>query len=285
MFLFFRTKLFAGPSLASLTHLKLAYNGLHSIPENIDVLEHLVHLDISHNRIQTLPRSLGSLSSLTVLQARNNLLDELPQEIGHLSSLSVLDVSQNNITVLPAELLRLANLCHLITTACPFITRVPKTTTRCPLSLRETCAKTIVRHHIPLHRELPIHLINYIASANECSVCAKPCYEGSIRRHKLHDRAGQIIPVQYTLCRDHWRDENELLLAMFSTTNSPDLHRFKADNDVSYQDSNAQLIAVEPVSTNHRASLVSPLAPPSTQPKRTIWRRTTAKFLNRSVLA
>jgi Leucine-rich repeat (LRR) protein len=277
--------LFIKPSLSALTHLKLACNELESIPENIGLLENLMHLDISHNRIQSLPSSIGSLSSLTVLQARDNLLEELPQEIGRLSALSVLDISQNNITVLPAEMLRLANLCHLVTTRCPLITKLPKPAPHNPLSLRESCARSIVRHRIPLDRKLPIHLRNYVVSAKECSMCSKPCYEGTVCRYTLHDRAGQVIPVQYTLCNPHWDDRKELLLAMFSTTNSPALYHYIAENDITYQESNALWMAVEPVSTNHRASLVSPLTVQSSQRKRTIWRRTTDSLLNRQASA
>ncbi|KAH8550149.1 hypothetical protein BGW37DRAFT_500368 [Umbelopsis sp. PMI_123] len=279
------SKLIISPSLSTLTHLKLSNNLLTSIPENIGVLENLMHLDISHNRIRRLPTSIRLLSNLTVLQARSNRLTELPQEIGNLSSLSVLDVSQNRITVLPAEVLRLANLCHLIVTRCPLMSAIPKQVEHRTLSLRETCARTVVRHHIPVDADIPSHLKLYLESAKECSMCGKPCYEGAIHKYMLHERSAhnQTIPVQYTLCSSHWKQEDEFLLAMFSTPRSPSLYHYIAANDLSYQDSNTQTIASEPVSNNHRASLVSPMVHQHTQSKRSLWKHTTKLLIRRPI--
>ena len=281
---FCRSKMFINPSLSTLTHLKLSNNLLNSLPDNIGSLETLVHLDISHNRIRSLPKSIRSLSKLTVLQARSNLLRELPQEIGQLSSLSVLDVSHNRITVLPAEVLRLGNLCHLITTRCPLLAAIPKPGTARTLSLLETCARTVVRHRIPLDADLPSHIKSYVASAKECSMCCKPCYEGAIDKYMLHERQppNPAVPVKYTLCSTHWNQAEEVVLSMFSTTPAPSLHHYIAENGLSDQDNHTSLMTVEPASTNHRASLVSPMVHRQSYSKRSLWQQT-ANLWNRPI--
>ncbi|KAI9287998.1 hypothetical protein BC943DRAFT_377918 [Umbelopsis sp. AD052] len=278
------SKMFINPSLFTLTHLKLSNNLLNSIPDNIGSLESLVHLDISNNRIRSLPKSIRSLSNLTILQARNNLLRELPQEIGQLSSLSVLDISHNRITVLPAEILSLSNLCHLITTRCPLISAIPKPHTARTLSLLETCARTVVRHRIPLDADVPSHIKSYVASAKECSMCCKPCYEGAIDKYMLHERQppNPAIPVKYTLCSAHWNQAEEIVLSMFSTVPSPSLHHYIAENGLSDQDNHTPPMMVEPASTNHRASLVSPMVHQRSHSKRSLWQQT-AKLWNRPI--
>jgi Leucine-rich repeat (LRR) protein len=264
-----------------ITHLKLAYNALATLPENIGLMENLVHLDVSHNRLKSLPTSIGSLAKLSVLQARNNCLEELPQEIGQLSALSALDISQNDISFLPAEVVRLGNLCRLITTRCPFMDTAPSIRPHNPCSLREACARTIIRHHIPLQDDLPVHIRNYVLSAKECSVCAQPCYERIIYRYKLHDRgSGQTIPLRYTLCSAHWNDHDESLSSMFSTRSTHSLQHYMKDSSI-----NTQLVPVEPASTNHRASIVRPMPIQSPQRKNTLWHKARMRLLNHDIVA
>ncbi|KAJ2956403.1 hypothetical protein NQZ79_g7739 [Umbelopsis isabellina] len=277
----FNFKYILNASLSTITHLKLAYNSLETLPENIGAMESLVHLDVSHNRLKRLPTSIGSLTKLSVLQVRDNFLEELPQEIGQLNALSALDISQNNISFLPAEIVRLGSLCRLITTRCPLIEAVPTSKAHNPCSLREACARTIIRHHIPLQDNLPMHIRNYVISAKECSVCAQPCYERILYRYKLHDRGGgQIIPLRYTLCSAHWNDHDESLLSMFSARSTPTLQRYMKDSAI-----NTQLVPVEPASTNHRASIVRPLTIQSPERKNTLWRKATKRLLSRDVVA
>lgn len=244
-------------------------------------MESLVHLDVSHNRLKSLPSSIGTLTKLSVLQVRDNFLEELPQEIGHLSNLSALDISQNNISFLPAEIVRLESLCRLITIRCPLIEAVPTSKAHNPCSLREACARSIIRNHIPLHEDLPVHIRNYVITAKECTVCAQPCYERIVYRYKLHDRgAGQIIPLRYTLCSAHWNDHDESLLSMFSTSSAHSLQHYMTDSAI-----NTQLVPVEPASTNHRASIVRPMPIQSPQGKNTLWRKAAKRLLSQDIIA
>lgn len=68
--------------LTHLQSLRLEYNKLTELPDNIGLLTKLEELDVSHNQLSALPPSLGRMGFLLKLGATHNELKTLPDTIG-----------------------------------------------------------------------------------------------------------------------------------------------------------------------------------------------------------
>ncbi|XP_048872326.1 volume-regulated anion channel subunit LRRC8C-like isoform X2 [Brienomyrus brachyistius] len=90
--------------LRKLTSLKLWYNAICYIPENIKKLGSLEHLHFNHNKIEILPSHLFLCNKLRYLDLSFNDIRFIPPEIGVLQSLQYFSVTCNKIENLPDEL-------------------------------------------------------------------------------------------------------------------------------------------------------------------------------------
>ncbi|XP_023688527.1 volume-regulated anion channel subunit LRRC8C-like isoform X2 [Paramormyrops kingsleyae] len=90
--------------LRKLTSLKLWYNAITYIPENIKKLGSLEHLHFNHNKIEILPSHLFLCNKLRYLDLSFNDIRFIPPEIGVLQSLQYFSVTCNKIENLPDEL-------------------------------------------------------------------------------------------------------------------------------------------------------------------------------------
>lgn len=84
-------------SLTSLKRLDISYNGLDSIPKEIENLNTLTHLISRGNGLTTLPEELAKLPALEYLDVGNNRLDTLPTVIGMLKACKYLHVGRNRV--------------------------------------------------------------------------------------------------------------------------------------------------------------------------------------------
>ncbi len=81
--------------------LSIHNQGLTSLPDSIDKLEHLQELHIGHNKLTTLPDSIGNLRHLRTLAIDHNEIVAIPDNMGLLSTLHTLDLSSNQLRSLP----------------------------------------------------------------------------------------------------------------------------------------------------------------------------------------
>lgn len=90
--------------LTKIYKLNLAYKGMTSIPDEIELLKNLVYLNLDGNRLASLPPKLGKLKKLATLALKWNNLATVPNEICSLKKLKVLELSFNPLISLPTIL-------------------------------------------------------------------------------------------------------------------------------------------------------------------------------------
>ncbi|CAO3608447.1 unnamed protein product [Cunninghamella blakesleeana] len=222
--------------LQSLECLYLGNNKLNSLPATIGYLKQLIELNISNNEITQLTPCIRYLKKLQYLIMPYNQIKDIPVQLFlGLKKLMILDVSFNLISTLPAEMTRLQKLKRIILEGSPIMdnenSMLPPITRRklpcytlshSPPSLKELCARIIVRHHqkqsYPFHF-LPTHLIHYLQSSTPCSLCQEPYFETFVLRGRLIERHLKWIPIEYKLCKAHYTTEEDRFLSMFSMSN------------------------------------------------------------------
>ncbi|KAL2080835.1 hypothetical protein ACEWY4_022688 [Coilia grayii] len=96
--------------LSRFTCLKLWYNSITQIPEDIRKLTNLERLYFSHNKIKTLPFQLFLCSRLWCLDLSHNKIHVIPPEIRQLQSLEYLSFACNEVEAVPDELFSLRKL-------------------------------------------------------------------------------------------------------------------------------------------------------------------------------
>jgi Leucine-rich repeat (LRR) protein len=90
--------------------LKLSWNRLATLPENMFLCSYLRHLDLSHNKFKEIPESILCLRFLTHLDMCENQLCSIPDDISRLESLKSLLVANNNIRVIPPAIGKMRSL-------------------------------------------------------------------------------------------------------------------------------------------------------------------------------
>eukprot|EP01041_Mallomonas_annulata_P006376 gene6376-12890_t len=98
---------------ASLKKLKLSYNRLHNLPNELCTINCLEILNLNSNVLTILPESFGSLVQLKRLDLSNNRLVELPSSIGNCKNLKYLNLHTNEIIRLPFSIGNLIKLEYL----------------------------------------------------------------------------------------------------------------------------------------------------------------------------
>ncbi|CEG74001.1 hypothetical protein RMATCC62417_09277 [Rhizopus microsporus] len=201
--------------LVNLRVLNASKNQLEFIPDTIQQLKRLNTLILSENKLTTLPKGIGNLPQLAVLLLDNNQLAQLPQEISQLSELMTLNVSHNPLRAVPAEIASLKSLKKLLTEECSFDTECSYPLMHDPPSLFEICARQITQLKIPIPYA---HIAEYLKKKKVCSFCSGPYFESFVSRKRFVERvSGEPMALDYTLCTAHWTNEDDRLLAMFST--------------------------------------------------------------------
>ncbi|KAI9287840.1 hypothetical protein BC943DRAFT_202262 [Umbelopsis sp. AD052] len=203
--------------LKRLESLDLGQNLLETLPPTVGALCNLRELCLSQNRMTEVPACVTKLTKLDSLLLDYNLIEQLPGDLSSLVHLVHLNISGNPITVLPVEISRLADLQKLQTDGCPIIRKVIPTSYNFPMTLREICARIIVRKNLVIPPTTPPKLISYVVSYRACSFCKGPYYESYVTRGMQTDRGeGQILSLEYRLCSEHWKGESSRILTMFS---------------------------------------------------------------------
>ncbi|KAL0080324.1 hypothetical protein J3Q64DRAFT_1644535 [Phycomyces blakesleeanus] len=200
--------------LQQLEWLSVASNRLTHLPVTIAYLGSLAELDLSENRLEYLPASIGYLKKLQMLLLSTNCLRSLPVEMAGLIGLSTLDLSYNPLDVLPAEIICLQYLRRLKLDECPLLSLADVALAHNPPSLKETCARIALRHHLHTHPLSDI-LLKYLASSKACSCCGGPYWDTFVVRKRLIERNERSVPLEYRLCCAHWTTETDRILQMF----------------------------------------------------------------------
>lgn len=207
--------------LENLEILRITNNDLMEIPETISCLSSLVELDVSHNHLTELGSCFraGANKKFHTLKAAHNRITRLSPRIVNLSHLTILDLSNNDgLRVLPAEITQLPYLRWLQLEGCQLSTKVDYSLQHNPPSLREICARTVVRQRLVNNSSrLPAHLLRYLDSAELCTSCRGPYFESYVVRGQWAERPEMLIPLEHRLCSAHWLDENDRLLYMFAS--------------------------------------------------------------------
>jgi hypothetical protein len=211
--------------MKNLTILSLSQNRLTSLPESIGFLTKLVELRCSLNSLSTLPKSIIALKKLAHLHLDSNCFATLIPEIGELSGLVTFDLSNNPLKLLPSEISKLKALRNLVLENCPLITEFESPSLfQNPITLKELCARVIVRYRLDIVNNLPTNISAYLQSVNECSFCGGPYFENYIVRGKFITRSTFVnqttgepipIPLEYKLCSNHWATEEQRLKELF----------------------------------------------------------------------
>lgn len=203
--------------LKNLIVLDVSQNNLRVVPDTISYLSKLIELNLSNNKLTKLPYTVGGLKKLQTFLLNDNQVAELPTEIGLMKSLTILDLSNNPLKVLPAELSRLQFLRRMRLDGCPFVEEFVHELAHKPPTLLELCARTIVRHQVPILASTPDDIKDYIASAKTCSFCGGPYFQSFVKRGKIVEKPDQVfVPLEYRLCAAHWNDESERIRLMFA---------------------------------------------------------------------
>ncbi|OZJ03512.1 hypothetical protein BZG36_03429 [Bifiguratus adelaidae] len=204
--------------LKNLTTLNLSHNNLTVLPDTISYLKNLVELDCSHNRLVTIPAGIGHLTKLTTLLLNDNAdLQQLPQEMGNVASLVTLDLSNTALSTIPAEVSRLQYLRRLRLDDCPLVESFSHEIAHNPPSLKEVCARTIVRNSLPILAATADDIKDYLVSHRTCSFCGGPFYDSFVVRGRIVEKGdGVFVPYEYKLCAAHWNDESERVHCLFA---------------------------------------------------------------------
>ncbi|ORX56926.1 L domain-like protein [Hesseltinella vesiculosa] len=208
--------------LNNLTVFNASHNQLTHLPLTMMHMSKLKAINVSHNQLTQLPANLGMLPDLMILILNNNQLTSIPSSLASLHQLISLNVGHNPLASLPAEVATIKSLRKLLTEDCPFIDAFETPLKHDPPSLLELCARQLVVRPPPsaleVYRTLPEHLQEYLMTSQPCSSCQGPYFESFVRRGRYIERlANHPVALEYRLCRAHWSDEQDRLLAMFSS--------------------------------------------------------------------
>jgi hypothetical protein len=204
--------------LKNLRVLNISHNAITEIPDTIAFLSKLKALNVGHNKLVELPSSIGQLPKLVIIIANNNNLISLPRELAHLTNLISLNISNNPLKYLPAEIASLSALRKLLTDDCPFEEEHTYELKHDPPSLLETCARIAVRSKLGIPNGLADHLKEYLSRADTCSHCKGPFFDSYVTRVRfIERRVRQAMVLKHTLCSAHWSNEDDRLLALFSS--------------------------------------------------------------------
>eukprot|EP00123_Amoebidium_parasiticum_P013437 comp21953_c0_seq1/m.31643 comp21953_c0_seq1/g.31643 ORF comp21953_c0_seq1/g.31643 comp21953_c0_seq1/m.31643 type:complete len:819 (-) comp21953_c0_seq1:455-2911(-) len=95
--------------------LKLQFNQLESLPDEIGTLSKLQRLHVYCNRLQTLPSTLALCTNLVELRVAENKIASVPDDLfTNLNSITVLDMSRNELHRVPCSVWALTNLENLL---------------------------------------------------------------------------------------------------------------------------------------------------------------------------
>ncbi|ORX49441.1 outer arm dynein light chain 1 [Hesseltinella vesiculosa] len=237
--------------LVNLTELDVAKNQLVELPRSLGYLCKLQGLHLSHNHIHDLPVQLVTgLKSLVILDASHNPIAVLPAEITQLHFLRrlLLDgcpLLQDHATPPHTTSRALHDLPPLPPSQIELLIPSPSTTSvhtplptafrlqqppadldlpqqlhytleHNPPSLREQCARQIIRQGRCVDSLLPDHLLHYLQSATPCTLCQSPYLDAYVRRGRWIERGGKWIPLEYRLCKAHFSNQQDRLLYLFS---------------------------------------------------------------------
>lgn len=87
-------------------------------------------------------------------------------------------------------------------------------------SLRESCARWIMRHNSNVPVSIPTRLADYLTSARTCSFCGGPYFESWTPRCRMMVKGDTKIPLLYRLCSIHWRRDSHRIEEMFTSNHA-----------------------------------------------------------------
>ncbi|KAJ3119650.1 hypothetical protein HK098_005284 [Nowakowskiella sp. JEL0407] len=208
--------------LTSLTILSLARNDLTSIPSTFSLLVNLKDLNLAENQLTHLPPTLSTLTKLEFLYLEHNKLTTIPKEIA-VPSLSVINLSNNLLTFIPSSFTKLKNLRKILLDENPLLSTTSPDSLEIDIqssapSLKELCARYILRHQIPILRITSADILHYLAEFRQCCFCQGPYYT-PVRRRRVWERefGGTVSSavIEYELCCAHWNTDEERINALF----------------------------------------------------------------------
>jgi hypothetical protein len=201
----------------SLEVLLVPKNRLTKLPDTIGYLSNLQELDAAYNEIDYITPFIGYLVKLRVLTLEFNNISRLPPQIGRLTELVALDLMLNPFRVLPAEISQLPLLRRIRLDGCPLQENLSYSLIHNPPSLVELCARAAARNEIKAEDgQLPVHLENYMKTADACTFCHGPFFDSYVLRGGMMKKLDTDIPIEYRLCSAHWSDNDDRILSMFS---------------------------------------------------------------------
>lgn len=156
-------------------------------------------LDLSKNKIKALPVQFCQLQELTVLKLDDNELIRFPMKIGQLTNLRFLSAARNKLPFLPSEFKNLSlEYLDLFGNTFEQPKVLPVIMLQTPLTLLESCARTILHNRIPYGSHIiPFHLCQDLDTAKTC-VCGRFCLNSFIQgmtTMNLHSVAHTVVLV------------------------------------------------------------------------------------------
>ncbi len=94
----------------NITKLKIPFQEIEQLPENIGSLTKLKVLDIKGNKLKSLPKSFKNLINLEILNLSANVSIKLPEYLSEFKNLIELDIAWCNLSVIPDNLINLISL-------------------------------------------------------------------------------------------------------------------------------------------------------------------------------
>lgn len=189
--------------LNRLKSLYIGGNEISNIPREIGNLKKLEILYLGGNRLKVIPTEVGQMESLVSLVLSDNYIEQLPNSLARLKNLQSLGLHNNRLSTLPPELIRL-NLVELSLRNNPLVVRFVQDLTYEPPTLKELAGRTIKVKNISYAVEdLPVCLIEYLASGNQCvnPKCKGVYFSSCVEQIKFVDFCGKYrLPLMQYLC-------------------------------------------------------------------------------------
>lgn len=228
--------------LKHLQHLDLSHNRITYLPPTLERLTKLTYLDLSCNPLDELPISLSKLSRLSWLNVSDTLIDALPVELLRLSLATIKMDRCDKMMTIPLSEHTLAHDPPSLTEQCArqyfhSILLSKHHHHRCRRRRPPSSSKDRIicvsnkRHHQQQQQgssptswipsSLPEHLIQLLSNPHPCSFCQEPFFGHSVVRYRIVHRVDDTwVPVKYQLCRAHWTDDSDRILALFANQQS-----------------------------------------------------------------
>jgi hypothetical protein len=204
--------------LKNLKILILSKNRLRSLPYEIGGCSDLREIDVSFNSLTSLPTSVVALKSLHTLHLERNLFRVLPSSIGKLNSLKYLNVRNNPISFVPFEIFKLPFLLNLLSEGCGFLmTNQAVCRTIGRMTLMETISRRMVRNNLFVLKSMPSNFRKYLLDVRECSFCGGPYFKHYVEIEDYHLFEGEMYPVKYRMCSQHYTDHKSRISALFQS--------------------------------------------------------------------